>query len=172
MTLSLKHSFVSSKSDSADPTKVNPSNWNAEHQLTVASNTIVGRADSGVGAATDLTPLQARTVINVDQAGTFSGANTKSDVSYTLVDSDRGKIVIMSSSSANTLTIPSNASVAFPIGTVIGVLQDGTGQTTVAINTDTLSSIGSKRKLRVQYSFALLLKVSTTRWILTGDIAS
>lgn len=172
MTLSLTHTFVSTKSDSADNEKIQPSNWNEEHVLTVASGTIVGRQASGVGAATDLTPAQARAVADVDQRGTFSGANIYTDVSHTLVADDRGKIVVMSSTDPNTVTIPASTAVDFPVGTVIGILQDGAGQTDVDIDTDDLVSVGSKRKMRLQYSFALLLKITSTRWILTGDIAS
>lgn len=172
MSVSIKHNFVSTKSDGSDATKVRPSNWNAEHDIILPTATIVGRKTAGTGAAESLNAADARSVTDVDRAGTFSGVNTQTGTAYTLVESDRGKVVLMSNAAANTLTIPSNASVAFPVGTVIGVLQDGAGQTTIAINTDTLSSYGSKQKLRVQYSFALLMKVSSTRWVLSGDIAS
>lgn len=172
MALSVKHTFVSTKSDGTDNTLVRPSNWNAEHEITVSSGTIVGRQTAGVGAAEALSASQARSVADVDRAGTFSGVNTQTGTAYTLVAGDRGKVVIMNNASANTLTIPSNASVEFPVGTVIGVLQDGAGQTSIAIDTDTLSSYGTKRKMRVQYSFAILLKVTSTRWVLSGDIAS
>lgn len=172
MTLTVKHSFVSVKTDGTDPTLVKPSDWNAEHQILVSSGTIVGRQSSGVGAAEALSPSQTRTVADVDRAGTFSGVNTQTGTAYTLVASDRGKVVLMNNAADNVLTIPSNASVEFPVGTVIGVLQDGAGQTEIDIDTDTLSSYGGKRKMRVQYSFAILLKVTATRWVISGDIAS
>lgn len=54
MTVSLKHTFQSAKSDSADTTIVQPSNWNEEHELTLATNKVLGRATAGTGAAEEL----------------------------------------------------------------------------------------------------------------------
>ena len=54
MTISLKHAQQSQKSDGSDPTKVQPSGWNAEHVLTCASNKIVGRATSGTGPVEEI----------------------------------------------------------------------------------------------------------------------
>jgi hypothetical protein len=54
MTVSLKHIFQSAKADSADVTIVQPSNWNEEHELTLATNKVLGRATAGTGAAEEL----------------------------------------------------------------------------------------------------------------------
>lgn len=54
MTISLKHLFQSAKGDGADPTQVQPSNWNAEHVLTLASAKLVGRSSPGSGAAEEI----------------------------------------------------------------------------------------------------------------------
>jgi hypothetical protein len=54
MTVSLKHTFQSAKSDSSDVTIVQPSNWNEEHELTLATNKVLGRATAGTGAAEEL----------------------------------------------------------------------------------------------------------------------
>jgi hypothetical protein len=54
MTVSLKHIFQSAKTDSADVTIVQPSNWNEEHELTLATNKVLGRATAGTGAAEEL----------------------------------------------------------------------------------------------------------------------
>lgn len=54
MTLSLKHAFQSAKLDGADTSIVRPSDWNAEHALTLATDTLVGRASSGTGAAEEI----------------------------------------------------------------------------------------------------------------------
>jgi hypothetical protein len=83
MTVSLKHTFQSAKSDSADVTIVQPSNWNEEHELTLATNKVLGRATAGTGAAEELsvgTALSlsggtlAVTTVPVANGGT--GANT------------------------------------------------------------------------------------------------
>jgi ATP-dependent protease HslVU (ClpYQ) peptidase subunit len=96
---------------------------------------------------------------------------------YTAVLSDAFKMVTMSVSSANNFQIPTNASVAFPTGTVINVIQIGAGQTTiqaVTSGTTTISSTGATAtapKLRAQYSAASCIKVATDTWYVVGDLA-
>lgn len=55
MTFSAKHAFHSAKTDGGDATKVQPSNWNAEHTITLAADRILGRDSSGAGAVQELT---------------------------------------------------------------------------------------------------------------------
>lgn len=97
---------------------------------------------------------------------------------YTVVLSDADqKLVTMSVASANDFLIPTNASVAFPTGTVINVIQIGSGQTTikaVTSGTTTVLSTGAtaaQPKLRAQYSAASCIKVATDTWYVVGDIA-
>jgi hypothetical protein len=92
---------------------------------------------------------------------------------YTLVLSDSGKLVEMSATTGNTLIIPLNATVPFPVVTQILVSQYGTGQTTISGTTGvTIRSTGGKLKLSTQYSVANLIKVSTDEWYLYGDITT
>jgi hypothetical protein len=97
--------------------------------------------------------------------------------SYTAVLANNGQVVTMDNASANTFSIPTNASVAFPIGTQINVLQIGAGQTTiqaVTSGTTTIQSTGTtaaQPKLRVRYSAATCLKAGTDLWYVFGDIA-
>jgi hypothetical protein len=97
---------------------------------------------------------------------------------YTVVLTDnRNKLVTMSVAGANDFLIPTNANVAFPIGSVINVIQIGAGQTTikaVTSGTTTISSTGSTAtapKLRAQFSAASCIKVATDTWYVIGDIA-
>lgn len=93
--------------------------------------------------------------------------------SYTLVLGDAGKTVTMTNASANNLTVPPNADVAFPVNTRIDVIQYGAGQTTIVAGSGvTIYSSGSKLKLTGQYSGASLWKKATNTWVLVGDIAS
>jgi hypothetical protein len=97
--------------------------------------------------------------------------------SYTAVLANNGQVVTMDNSSANTFSIPTNASVAFPIGTQINVLQIGTGQTTIQAVTSGTTSIlstgaaSAAPKLRARYSAATCLKAGTDLWYVFGDIA-
>jgi hypothetical protein len=54
MVLSVKHTFTSPKADGTDSTLIQPSNWNAEHTITLAAGKILGRDSSGSGAVQEL----------------------------------------------------------------------------------------------------------------------
>lgn len=97
---------------------------------------------------------------------------------YTAVLTDnRNVLVRMNLSTANDFLIPTNASVAFPIGSVINVTQLGTGATTikaVTSGTTTITSTGATSTapvLRARYSAASCIKVATDTWLVIGDIA-
>jgi hypothetical protein len=97
----------------------------------------------------------------------------KKATSYTLVLGDAYELIEMEVSTANTLTIPTNASVPFPLGTQILVSQLGTGQTTItpAVGV-TIRSSGGKTKTAAQYSMCTLIKRGTNEWYLSGDITT
>lgn len=85
--------------------------------------------------------------------------------SYTLVLSDRGRCVQMNSSSALTVTVPPNSSVAFPVGAVVYVRRYGSGTVTVAQGSGVV--VRGTLTLGAQYSTAWLHKVATDEWILS-----
>lgn len=97
---------------------------------------------------------------------------------YTVVLADnKNTLVTMNVATANDFLIPTNASVAFPIGSVINVVQTGVGKTTieaVSSGTTTISSTGATPaapELRAQFSAASCVKVATDSWIILGDIS-
>lgn len=49
MSVSLKHSFASAKSDGGDATLVQPSDWNAEHALSIANARLLGNTTGSAG---------------------------------------------------------------------------------------------------------------------------
>jgi len=91
---------------------------------------------------------------------------------YTLVLTDDNRMVEMNNASGTTLTIPLNSSVAFPIGTMITILQTGAGQTTVAGAAGVTVNGTPGLKLRAQYSAATCIKRATNTWVLIGDLAA
>ena len=103
--------------------------------------------------------------------------NSQTGTTYTFVLADQGKYVTASNASAQTYSIPTNASVAFPIGTSIDLIQIGAGQVTVSAassGTTTIYSTGGTAaapKTRVQYSALTCKKVATDTWHIIGDIA-
>ena len=99
-------------------------------------------------------------------------ATAKTD-SHTLVLADAGKVVEMGKATAQTVTIPTNATAAFPVGTTITVLQTGAGQVTIAgAGGVTVNSTGSRLKTTQQWSAATLIKRDTNTWVAFGDLAA
>jgi hypothetical protein len=97
---------------------------------------------------------------------------------YTLVLGDQGDILLASNgSTAGTINIPTNASVAFPIGTQITIIQTGSGQLTIqaaSSGTTTVASTGATStapKLRAINASATCIKTNTDTWYVVGDLA-
>jgi hypothetical protein len=98
--------------------------------------------------------------------------NSQSGTTYTLVLGDAGKIVEINNASAITLTVPTNAGVAYPVGTQITILQTGAGQITVSGPSGGTLNATPGTKLRAQWSSATLLKRATDTWVLMGDLTA
>ena len=139
-----------------------------------SSGTVTVSIDTSVTA--DLTTTQTLT----NKTLTDPKINLAFDAetaSYTAVLANNGQVVTMDNASPNNFSIPTNASVAFPVGTQINVLQIGAGQTTiqaVTSGTTTIQSTGASAaapKLRARYSAATCLKAATDTWYVFGDIA-
>jgi hypothetical protein len=101
--------------------------------------------------------------------------NAQTGTTYTLVLTDNGRLVTLSNASAITVTVPTNASVAYATGAIINVQQIGAGQVTIQGDTGvTLTSTGATAttpKTRAQYSAASIIKTGTDSWTVIGDIA-
>lgn len=122
----------------------------------------------GTGTAQFGGLLQAK-----DQSGTFQDVGWR-DVpqnlqgsTYTLVMADRGKSVY----TAGNITIPANASVAFPLGTAITIIT-ATVPVTIAITSDTLfwSGTGGSSGTRnlAARSMVTIVKTDATVWQISG----
>lgn len=102
---------------------------------------------------------------------TYVTINNQTGTTYAPALVDINALVTLSNASAITVTIPANASVAFPIGSVIEFMWLGAGQPTFAITSDTLRATPGT-KLRTQYSRASLIKIAATVWSLAGDLSA
>jgi hypothetical protein len=93
---------------------------------------------------------------------------------YTLVLTDRDKMIEVNSSSALTISIPTDASVNFPIGTSIDLLRVGSGAVTIAAATPATTTLNHTpgNKLRAQWSSATLFKRAANTWVLMGDLTA
>lgn len=92
---------------------------------------------------------------------------------HTLVLTDKGKRVRMNVATANSLTIPPNEDVAFPLNSRVEVYQWGAGQTTIAAGDGvTIRSADGYKKIRRQYSAVVLDKIAEDEWLIAGDLES
>lgn len=115
-------------------------------------------------------------------SGMFNGLvaftlNAQTGTTYTAVSTDQYQVLVtMSNASANAFKIPTNASVAFAVGTVITVLNIGAGVCTISATssgTTTVLSAGATAAspTLAQYKSAACIKVATDTWYVVGAIA-
>jgi len=115
-------------------------------------------------------------------SGMFNGltsftVGTANTADYTAVSADQYQVLeIMNKATAIAFKIPTNASVAFPIGTALTVLNIGAGTCTISAvtpGTTTVLSAGATAASPTiaQYKSAVCLKTGTDAWYIVGGIA-
>lgn len=140
--------------------------------------TTIGAAASG--ANTDITSLGSITSLDQSITVAANGAiatdtlgyrglppSAKSG-NYTFVLADASKII---PNTTGGWTIPSNGSVAFPIGTSIVLYNNSSSNQTVTINSDTLYQAGTANtgtRTLAQRGLATIVKVDTNAWVISG----
>ena len=154
------------------------------------TGTISTAAQTNITSLGTLTALQvdnvnidANTITSTDTNGALTldangtGAvnvirtiNAQTGTTYTLVLADAGKIVTSSNASAQTITIPPNSSVAYPVGTQIEIYQLGAGATSVTAGSGvTLNGVSTGTgALNAQYSAVSCFKIATDTWLMAG----
>ncbi len=127
--------------------------------------------------------MTARQVFTSGQTFTAAQANALAEAtiavnaqgtatSYTLALTDAGKLVTFTGGSA-TVTIPTNATVAFAVGDQINIAQLGTAQITMGTASGvTLVSAGSKTKTNGQYAVVTVVQYTANSWLLLGNTAT
>ena len=175
-----------------------PTSGNLSNCTSIPVNQAIGTlavANGGTGVATSTgsgnvvlstSPTLTTPVLGTPASGTLSsctvdGTNgvgylnipqNAQTGSYTTVLSDGGKhIYHASGAGAATYTIAANASVQYPIGTVISFVNLSATSISIAINADTMywgyfGTTGSRTL--GQYGVANALKLTSTTWIITG----
>jgi|GEM_PF-3305646 len=98
--------------------------------------------------------------------------NTQTGTSYTLVLTDEEKVIQVNNAAAHTLTVPTDAAVAFTNGTEIEVFRLGAGAVTIADSGGEVAilSRGGLRSINGQYGSVRLRKAAVNTWVLTGDL--
>ena len=115
MTISLKHAFQSAKTDGADTSQVQPSNWNAEHTLTMATGSILGRSTAGTGAVEEISvgsglSLSAGTLTATGTGtGDVTGPASSTDGGLVRFNGTTGKVIKADSTGIVTAEIAASA---------------------------------------------------------------
>jgi hypothetical protein len=103
--------------------------------------------------------------------------NAQTGTTYTATSTDTYQVLVtMSNAAANTFKIPTNATTAFPVGTVLTVLNIGAGATTISAvtsGTTTVLSAGATAAAPTvaQFKSAACIKTAVDTWYIVGAIA-
>ena len=144
-----------------------------------AAETISGAWDFAAITATSYDGIAATNLLDETAAIDDTVSNTTAaqpgykgipqrslSASASLALTDCAKRIYLTGGSGQTLTIPSNASVAFPIGTAIEIINDGGADWSIAITTDTLEKLNGATGTQTlpDNNKAILEKVTATLW--------
>jgi hypothetical protein len=147
-------------------------------QIGAAGNVTVNAPGSGVALTVSAVSGTHSTKIadsanNSFNAGFLEVPQNGQNGNYTLVLSDSGKFIYHASGdgAGDTYTIPANASVAYPLGTVLTFINSDTNSVSIAITTDTQTLCGTTTtgtRTLAQNGTANAIKVTSTAWIICG----
>lgn len=145
--------------------------------MVVSGNEVSLSSDPTMTDAT-ITNLDITNLVFADGTQTKAGVPSITPIaektaSYTLSSTDeRDTIVEVNSASATTLTIPTDATLNFPVGTTLDVIQTGAGQVTIAGDIGVTVNATPGLKLRAQWSSVTLLKRAANSWLVFGDTSA
>jgi len=127
---------------------------------------------STLATTTDLSSYLTSSTASTTYAPLLQTTSTPSFTTnnYTLVAGDKDKIVLASNgSSTGTVTVPASV---FAVGSVITIVQTGTGQLTLTASGTTINSNGSKLKLNGQYASCQLICTASNTFLAIGNLAA
>jgi hypothetical protein len=107
----------------------------------------------------------------LDNPGLYGLPQNPKSASFTLALSDAGKHIYMTVT-GRTVTVPANSSVAFPVGSVVTVVNPAAVSTSIAITSDTmlLAGVGTTgTRTLAPFGIATFLKVTSTSWLASGN---
>jgi hypothetical protein len=135
----------------------------APSAITLGSSTV--RTTEFPADGTTTTATASAGYMGMPQVQVTSGGRT-------LAATDAGKHIYVTTNSSQTITIPANSAVAFPVGTTIVIVNANTISTSIAITTDTLrlaNSTSTGTRTLASNGMCTLLKIASTEWIASGN---
>ena len=126
--------------------------WNGSAWINLIGSST---SNSIIGNGTTSTIANFSSVINDQPAG------------FTLGNGDNGKIIVINSSSASTITVPS-----LSVGFNCMIVQKGTGQVSLSASAVTISNRYGFTKTAGQYSIITLVCIASGVYIASGDMTN
>ncbi len=138
--------------------------------LGATSTTLTNLAVPSCSGATSALTWTTSTGFGCNTISYSAGAVGTQTSNYTLVLGDQSNTVLLSSGSAITATIPPNASVAFPVGAQVVLIQYGAGASSLVAGAGVTIDRPSTLNFIGQYSIVMVIKIATNEWIATGAL--
>lgn len=159
---------------------INASAAIAQSKISGLTSDLAAKAPLASPTFTGTVTVAASGIAFTDGTQTLEGVPSRTPIiqktaSYTLSAlTERDDLIEMGSASAITLSIPTDATLNFPIGTSIDILQTGAGQVTIAAVTPGTTTVNATPglKLRTQWSSATLFKRAANTWVVFGDLTA
>jgi hypothetical protein len=105
---------------------------------------------------------------------TSVATNAQVGTTYTLALADNGKLVTLANASPVAVTIPTNGSVALPVGAIIMLSAYGSGAVTVSgaggVTVVSGGATAASPIIRAQYSSVGCIQTSANNWLVVGDL--
>jgi hypothetical protein len=136
------------------------------YSLITAGNVKLGSTGTGTIAAVAAVATTASTAASVGYMGMPQQSKSSA---YTTVIGDAGKHIYVTATA--TITIDSNANVAYPIGTTIAFIAATGATVTIAITSDTMYLGGTGTtgsRTLAAFGMATAVKVTSTAWFING----
>lgn len=133
--------------------------------LTAAGVDVLKATSTGVQITGTLTR-------NGDQLGYLGIPQNQQNGAYTLALTDAGKHIYSENVAGQSIAVPTNAAVAFPVETAILIVNDGTNPITVTtvgvvVRLNNTATVAGSRTIAAG-AMGFLLKVDTDRWFIAG----
>lgn len=139
-----------------------------QNAISTINNNITA-INNAKGAASGIATLDADTKVTASQA---SSSIVTVTANRTLVLTDAGRFIRVNSANEVTITIPTNASVAFPTGTEMEFCRWGDGDVKFsAASGVTINSQDDMKNISSKFATCGLKKIDTNTWLLSGSLA-
>jgi hypothetical protein len=115
-------------------------------------------------------PISSISAITFNNVTTSTYSSVLTDATY---NNHQGDTLLLNSASPQTVTIPVNSSVSYPVGSTIEAMQMGTGKVTFVADVGvTINSANGFKSIGVQYMGITLMQTATNVWLLLGGLVA